>query len=160
MWTEQDIEFYHRMSNSHSLLVDATGSIVTKKDGKEVFYFSYISYDRSVKTEPVAHIELLTELSTTHTLKFVLSRFLEDEMKRYSYTTFSIPLLCTTDFSWPIIKSLIETFNNESIEGYLARSFSILSRKATSTELPFKKRKNIFAHFSLPRHEGFFQQGK
>ena len=148
LWTEQDIELYHRMSNSHSLLVDATGSIVTKKDGKEVFYFAYISYDRSVKTEPVAHIELLTELSTTHTLKFVLSRFLEDEMKRYNYTTFSIPLLCTTDFSWPIIKSLIETFNNESIEEYLARSFSILSGKATSTELPFKKRKT-FLHISL-----------
>lgn len=148
LWTEQDIELYHRMSNSHSLLVDATGSIVPKKDGKEVFYFAYISYDRSVKTEPVAHIELFTELSTTHTLKFVLSRFLEDEMKRYNYTTFSIPLLCTTDFSWPIIKSLIEAFNNESIEEYLARSFSILSGKATSTELPSKKRKT-FLHISL-----------
>ena len=104
------------MSNCHSLLRDATGPIATNINDKECFYFAFISYDRSVKTEPVSHIELLTNLSTTNILKFIILLFLEHEMKRYNYTTFSVPLLCTTDFSWPIIKSLIGTFNNESIE--------------------------------------------
>ena len=121
LWTEKDIECYHKMSPNHSLVVDATGSIATKLSKKEIFYFGFISYDRSVKTEPVAHIEVLTDLSTTNTLKFILLRFVEDEMKRFNYTTFSVPLLCTTDFSWPIIKSLVEVFNNETVEGYLAR---------------------------------------
>ena len=82
MWTEQDIELYHRMSTSHSLVVDATEKIVPKKYGKELFYFVFVSFDRLVKTEPVAHIKILTELSTTHVIKFVLDLFLENEMER------------------------------------------------------------------------------
>ena len=99
LWTEKDVELFHKMSVNHCLLVDATGSIATKISEKEIFYFAFISYDRSVQTEPVAHIEILTELSTTNTLKFILMRFLEDEMKRFNYTTHSVPLLCTTDVS-------------------------------------------------------------
>lgn len=148
LWTEKDIELFHEMSNSHSLLVDATGAITLKKDRKEIFYFAFVSYDRSVKTEPVPHIELLTELSTTKTLKFILSRFLEDDMKRFNYTSFSVPLLCTTDFSWPIIKSLVESFNNETIEEYLTRSHIIVSGNATALEIPTTKRKT-FIHISL-----------
>ena len=148
LWTESDIECFHKMSTNHSLLVDATGSISTKLSNKEIFYFAVISYDRSVQTEPVAHIEILTELSTTNTLKFILMRFLEDEMKRYNYTTHSVPLLCTTDVSWPIIKSLIGVFNNESVEEYIGRSFVIVSGRATSNELPINKLKT-FVHISL-----------
>ena len=66
LWTEKDIELYHKMSYSHSLLVDATGSIATKLTDKEIFYFSFISYDMSVKTEPIPHLELLTDLSTNN----------------------------------------------------------------------------------------------
>ena len=33
LWTDQDIELYHKMTNCHSLLVDATGSIATKING-------------------------------------------------------------------------------------------------------------------------------
>ena len=64
------------MSDTKSVVVDATGSIVSKLGDKEIFYFAFISYDRSLKTEPVPHIELFTDLSTTHTLKFMLVRFL------------------------------------------------------------------------------------
>ena len=52
-----DIELYHKMSNCHPLLVDATGSIATKIN--DTFYFEFISYDRSVKTEPVSQIDIL-----------------------------------------------------------------------------------------------------
>ena len=148
LWTEKDIELYHTMSGTQSLVVDATGSISSKLSGKEIFYFAFLSYDRSVKTEPVAHIELLTDLSTTDTLKFILMRFLEDEKRRFNYTTFSVPLLCTTDFSWPIIKSLIESFNNESVEDYLGRSYLIVTGKAGMNDLPNKKVKT-FLHISL-----------
>ena len=89
----KDIELYHKMSSSHSLLVDATGSIATKLTDKEIFYFAFISYDRSIQTEPVPHLELLTDLSSTDTLKFIFMRFLEDEMKRFNYISFSVPLL-------------------------------------------------------------------
>ena len=136
------------MSSSHSLLVDATGSIATKLTDKEIFYFAFISYDRSIQTEPVPHLEFLTDLSTTNTLKFIFMRFLEDEMKRFNYISFSVPLLCTTDFSWPIIKSLVEALNNESVETYLGRSYLIVTGKATINDLPVKTIKT-FLHISL-----------
>ena len=67
LWTQSDVELFHKMSAEHSLVVDATGSIASKLSEKEFFYFAFLSYDKSVKTEPVAHIEILTDLSTTNT---------------------------------------------------------------------------------------------
>ena len=81
LWTETNIEFLYKMLANHSLLVDATGSIATKLSDKEIFYFTFISYYRSVQTEPVLHMEILIDISTTNTLKFILMRFLEDELK-------------------------------------------------------------------------------
>ena len=75
-------------------------------------------------------------------------RFLEDEMKRFNYISFSVPLLCTTDFSWPIINSLVEALNNESVKTYLGRSYLIVTGKATVNDLPVKTIKT-FLHISL-----------
>ena len=69
-------------------------------------------------------------------------------MRRFNYTSFSIPLLCTTHFSWRIIKSLIEAFNNESVEDYLGRSYLIVADKAEEKHLPNKTVKT-FLHISL-----------
>ena len=75
-------------------------------------------------------------------------RFLEDEMSRFNYTTHSVPLLCTSDVSWPIIKTFVGVFNNESVEEYIGRSYTILSGKATNNDLPVDKIKT-FTHISL-----------
>ena len=72
-------------------------------------------------------------------------RFLEDELKRYNHTTHSVPLLCTTDVSWPIIKPLLDLFNNESVEEYIGRSFVIVSGKATPSDLSINKIKTIMS---------------
>ena len=52
LWTQSVVEFFHKMSDEHSLVVDATGSIAHKLGGKEMFYFGILSYDRCAKTEP------------------------------------------------------------------------------------------------------------
>ena len=148
LWSEKDIELFHKMSQNHALLVDATGSVTIKLNDKEVFYFSFLSFDRSLKTEPVAHLEILTDRSTSNTLQMLLGVFLEDEMKRYGYTTNSVPILCITDVSWPIIKCLIGAFNKESLEDYICRSFRIASGEATSEDLPVNRPKT-FVHLSL-----------
>ena len=75
-------------------------------------------------------------------------RFLEDEMKRFNYTTHSVPLFCTTDVSWPIIKSLVGAFNNESVDEYISRSHKIVSGKANASELPASHPKTA-VHISL-----------
>ena len=129
-------ELFYEMSKKHCLLVDATGTITLKLNDNKILYFSFVSFDRSLKTEPVPHLEILTDRSTTNTLKFVLSTFLEDETKRYRYTTHSVPILCIADVSWPIIKCLVKYFNKETLEQYICRSYIISSGNASIEDLP------------------------
>ena len=70
------------------------------------------------------------------------------KLSRFNYTTHSVPLLCTSDVSWPIIKTFVDVFNNESVEEYIGRSYTILSGKATINDLPVDKIKT-FVHISL-----------
>ena len=135
LWSEKDIELFHEMTKQHSLLVDATGTIALKLNGKEILYFAFISFDRSLKVEPVPHIE-------------ILSTFVEDEKRRYGYTTHSIPVLCTTDCSWPMIKSFISSFNKETLEGYIRRSDKIIIGEASLHDIPSEYKKT-FVHISL-----------
>ena len=148
LWCEKDLELFHEMSKNHCLFVDATGTITLKLNDKEILYFSFVSYDRSLKTEPVPHLEILTDRCTTNTLKFIFSTFLEDETKRYRYTTHSVPILCITDVSWPIIKCLVECLNKETLEQYLYRSYKICSGNASIQDLPTISVKT-FVHISL-----------
>ena len=148
LWSEKDIELLHEMTKQHSLLVDVTGTIALKLNDKDIFYFAFISFDRSLKVEPVPHIEILTDRSSFNTLEFVLSTFVEDEKRRYGYTTHSIPVLCTTDCSWPIIKSLISSFNKETLEGYIRRSYKIVIGEASLHDIPSEYKKT-FVHISL-----------
>ena len=47
LWSEKDIELFHEMAKHHCLLVDATGTIAQKLNGKEIFYFAFLSFDKS-----------------------------------------------------------------------------------------------------------------
>ena len=98
--------------------------------------------------EPVLHIELLTDRATFNTLEFVLFTFLEDEKKKYWYTTYCVPVLCTTDCSWPILKCLVSAFNKETLEGYIHRSYMICSGEASMLDFPSEPNKT-FVHISL-----------
>ena len=61
LYTEKDVEFYHQMVQRFPLLVDATCGIVSKVNTARVFYYSFIFYDREIKTEPVPFLEILTD---------------------------------------------------------------------------------------------------
>ena len=148
LWCEQDIEFFHEMAKKHSMLVDATGSVTTKIHGKEILYFSFLFYNKNVRTEPVPHLEILTDRPSTTPLTYLFSLFLEDEKKRYGYTSHSVPMLCTTDCSWPILKCLVECLNSETLEEYISRSYKITSGNAEEKDLPVKQIKT-FLHISL-----------
>ena len=148
LWSESDIEFFHEMCKSHSMLIDATGSITFKIHEKEVLFFSFPFYDRSIKTEPVPHLEILTDRPSTEPRTYLFSLFLEDEKKRYGFNSHSVPLLCTTDCSWPILKCLVECLNSESLEKYLIRSYKIVSGNAEEMDLPVVQPKT-FIRISL-----------
>ena len=130
------------------MLVDATGTIASKLNEKEIFYFAFLSFNRSLNVEPIPHIELLTDRASFNTPKFVLSTFLEDEKRKCGYRSHSVPLLCTTDCSWPILKCLVSAFNKENLEAYIHRSYKVCTDEATVADLPSEPPKT-FLHISL-----------
>ena len=71
------------------MLVDAAGTISLKVNNKEIFYFSFLFYDRSIKTGPVPHLQILTDRVSTNLFKSLHSMVMEDEMKHYGYTPIS-----------------------------------------------------------------------
>ena len=148
LWCEKDIELFHQMRIKHSLRVDATGTIASKLNEKEIFYFAFLSFSRSLNVEPVPHIELLTDRASFNTLEFVLSTFLEDEKRKYGYRSHSVPLLCTTDCSWPILKCLVSAFNKENLEACIHRSYKVCTDEATVADLPSEPPKT-FLRISL-----------
>ena len=130
------------------MLVDTTRSLAMKIHGKEIRYLSFLFYDRSVRAEPVPCLEILTDRLSTAPLSYMFNLFLEDEKKRYGFMSHSVPLLCTTDCSWPILKCLVQCLNSESLDEYLFRSFKIVSGVATEAELPVPEVKT-FVRISL-----------
>ena len=94
LWSEKNIERFHKMSKTHSLVLDATGSVTIKLNDKEAFYFPFLSFDRSLKAVPVSHLEILTDRATSNTLQFILGASFENEMTRDGYTTSNVPFLC------------------------------------------------------------------
>ena len=148
LWCEKDIELFHQMTKKHSLLVVATGTIASKLNEKGIFYFAFLSFNRSLNVEPVPHIELLTDRASFNTLEFVLSTFLEDEKRKYGYRSHSVPLLCTTDCSWPILKCLVGAFNKQNLKAYIHRSYKVCTDEATVADLPSEPPKT-FLHISL-----------
>ena len=60
---EDDMELFRQMSQTYSFFVDATVTIASQLNGKEMSYFAFLSFNRFLKIEPVPYIEMLTLLS-------------------------------------------------------------------------------------------------
>ena len=77
-------------------------------------------------------------------------------MKRYEYTSNSVPVLCTTDCSWPILK--VECLNAEKMEEYIARSYKIASGlnqpKVSFHEIIQQENKFTFIKFAMIANAG------
>ena len=44
LWCGKDVELFRHMVKSHSMLVDATGTIAIKVNNNEIFYFSFLFF--------------------------------------------------------------------------------------------------------------------
>ena len=55
---------------------------------------------------------------------------------------FTLPRLLVVDFSWPLINSVMEIFNNCTISDYLKWTFDVLVNKTTEPYLIY--RNNLF----------------
>ena len=144
LWTEKDIDMFHYNAKQYALMGDATGSIAAKV-GTKMIYCSFLLHDKTRNSEPLANIEILTDSHDELPIRHCLNQFILDEKSHNSNT---VPVLFTCDISWPILKSAILCFNNESVEEYLSRSYRISNGRASSSDLHIKPSK-LFLHFCL-----------
>ena len=66
-----------------------------------------------------------------------------DEKRKYGHNSNGVPILFTCDMSWPILKSSLRCFNNESVEEYIIRSYKIAIDQASFSDLPIKPSKSF-----------------
>ena len=131
MWTQQqDIELFYVFGSVHSLVADATSDIAVKLCKKRIFYFAFVIYSRTVKTEPIPRLEVLADCPSESSLTCLLTCFLRDEQKCYGHKVKPVPIICRVDLSGPLIGAILTVFNTESLEKYL------LTGKASSNHLP------------------------
>ena len=107
--------------------LDATGSIASKINGKMVLYYTYLLADTIKNLEPLPLMEILTNSYDKKPIQWCLGAFLKDKKERYCHNVSIISLIFTCDMSWPIIKTALGVFNNESIEEYCRRSYTIVT---------------------------------
>ena len=149
LWTQQDIELFYELGSVHSLVADATTNVAVKLCEKRIFYFAFVIYNKTIKTEPVPILEVLTDCPDERSLTCLLTSFLRDEQKCSGQKVKTVPIICTVDLSWPLIRAILTAFNTESLGKYLERSFQIVTGMASSNHLPTMKDKKTFVHICL-----------
>ena len=110
--------------------------------------YSFLLCDKNRNSEPIANIEILTNSHDELSIRRCRSQFILDEKRKFGHNYNIVPVLFTCDMSWPILKSAIRCFNNESAEEYLSRSYRISNGRASSSDLNIKPSK-LFLHFCL-----------
>ena len=64
-----------------------------------------------------------------------LERFMKQEQKHYGFKEITVPPLFICDVPWPIIKTALKVFNNETLSQYIDRCFNIVTVNATSHQI-------------------------
>ena len=125
---------------------DATGSIIAKVGNNILLHYSFLVCDITRNSEPLANTEILTDSLDDLPIRHCLNQFIFDEKRKFGHNSNTVPVLFTCDMSWPILKSTICCFNNESVEEYLSRSYRISNGR--SSDLHIKPSK-LFLRFCL-----------
>ena len=86
----------------------------------------------------MVNIEILADSHNEQPIKNCPQQFITDKKKKYSHKFNTIPIIFTWDMWWPILKLTARSFNYESFEEYIGRSYKIVTGKA-----------KLFVHFCL-----------
>ena len=109
------------------MFLDATGNILRNIEGqKEPRLYSFVCHDKTNHSiTPVAEF-----ITTSHTQESIQQYVftIKSYMKRELHNNY-LPRLIVTDFSWPLINSECEVFNECDIPEYFRRSFAYLKDK-------------------------------
>ena len=109
---------------------DATGSVLVNViDEKQPLLYSIVAHDFDKNTIiPIG--EFCTTLQSDSISSYLrqLKKILERQISESSYFT-SSPII-VTDFSWALINSVLDTFNNCSITQYLNWTYDVLIKQS------------------------------
>ena len=160
LWTEKDVDIFHFNALNFAFSADATGSIAFKVGSKMVLYYSFVLCDKTKKDEPLANVERITDSHGDQPIRNCLHQFITDEKRKYGDNSNSVPILFTCDMSWPILKSGLRCFNNESVEEYITRSYKIAIDQASFSDLPIKPFQIVCAILFISHHAYIFKMFK
>ena len=146
LWTEKDIDMFHYNAKQYALMGDATGSIAAKVGTKMILCYSFVLCDKTRSSELLANIGILTDSHDELPIRHRLNQLILNEKIKFGHNSNTVPFLFTCDMSWPILKSAICCFNNESVEEYLSLSYRISNCRASSSDLHMKPSK-LFLYF-------------
>ena len=126
LYTEEDIDFFNKNAGENTMVCDATCGVAAVVDVKRVFYFGFMLYDKSVVTEPVPVLQVLTDAPDEQSLTSSLQMFGRDQYRKYPKHQVK-PIVTICDMSWPLIKSLLMVFNRLTLPEYINLCFKIVS---------------------------------
>lgn len=117
--------------------LDATGSIIKNIPGQSLpFLFSTVMHDPSTNTILPVYEFISTSHNTTTISKYLFS--LKKMEKLVPSNFYTISPLIVTDFSWPLISSVLETFNKCNINQYLNLAYQLVIDSNEKSELNFR----------------------
>ena len=102
------VELFYELGSVHSFVAEATSNIAITLCGKRIFYFDFVIYNRTVKTDPVPILEVLTDCAGEGSFTCLLTSFLRDEHKCYGHEVKAVRIICTVDLPWPLIGAILK----------------------------------------------------
>ncbi|CAF0972658.1 unnamed protein product [Brachionus calyciflorus] len=115
---------------------DATGNVMKKVKGQKAAYlYSIVCHDKGNRNI-VPVVEFITTCHSTLSIsKYLFSIKSLISLHYKNYEDIPLPRVIVTDFSWPLINSVLETFNRISISTYLRLCFKkIIDREKFNEE--------------------------
>ena len=110
--------------------LDATGTIIADWEGRRVLYYPLVIRHPVPGNPPLPVAELITNCHNVHIIQNFLRAFRRDEMEIYgSYASVRVPKLFTCDQGKAILIAALHEFNQENIQDFLGRVWTLLQKK-------------------------------
>lgn len=130
-WNKDSLTFWNNFCWESVAFLDATGSMVRKtKTGSKMLYYELTVQHPYVANTSLPVAMMLTERQDQPHVTDFLNKFRHSEklLKGHSYV--KQPLQINTDWSVVMINSVLNVFNNESMQTYLQRCWIIVTGTA------------------------------
>ena len=138
LFTEKQIDLcIELLSKGKCILnLDATGSIISNvipEEKKRIYYYALVTGGNHNKSVTVPVAEMISNDHTVPSILHFLNKFKHALTKRKGKV--ANPKRIETDYSFPMINSVLLCFNNESIGKYLCRAWNVLNFTYTKKQL-------------------------